>query len=97
MSWNGLKNSSHNLQGQHVQGGAVEGWFKSDDLIEEHSEGPNIGFEVVRGVFNDLRREIVRSADYGLCHLRCGLQDFGDTEISQFHYALLGEEDVLAL
>ena len=68
---------------------------QSTHLVQEHTDAPNVSFEVVCVALHDLWTQVVWSAYNCRSHLCRWLENSGYTEISKFHDAALHQEDIL--
>lgn len=97
VAWNWRVSSLDNLHGQHVDVLAVEWWLKCAHFVQQHSQRPNVAFEVVWFILDDFWTEIVRCTHDGDSLLDGGVEHLGDTEVAQFDYACFCQEYVLGL
>ncbi len=75
----------------------VEGRLEGAHLVEDDSEGPDVGFETVGLALDDLGRKVVRSAHDGVGLGEGVFEDASDAEVAELDVVLAGEEDVLRL
>ena len=89
--------SLHYFEGQHLQGVGIEGRGESAELVEQNPHRPNIRFERVGLIFDDLGREVVWGSHH-CASLLLGLGKYSrDPEISELKSVGLSDEDVLPL
>jgi len=97
VSWDGAEGASHYSQSQHVEGSALEGRLEGAHFVENNSERPDVAFEVVGPVLDDLRAEVVGRAHHRFQIFCCVLQHASNPKVSKFYDVILGKEDILAL
>ena len=66
-------------------------------FVKQDTQRPNVRLEAVALTANNLRRKVVRCADYCFGSRLCVGQDSSDAEVTKFEDSALGHEDVLRL
>jgi hypothetical protein len=77
----------------HVFG--AEGGLESDHLVEDATQGPDVGLGVVRLVAPNLGTGVVRGAGLGVAEAL--LNDLADVEVTELGREVLEQEDIGAL
>mmetsp|Transcript_108361 Transcript_108361/g.305554 ORF Transcript_108361/g.305554 Transcript_108361/m.305554 type:complete len:288 (+) Transcript_108361:732-1595(+) len=75
----------------------VERHLERQHLVKTHTETPNVGLEIVRLVFTNLRRQIMWRADARLRAAHGRPEHFGNAKITQLHHPGGSQKHILAL
>ena len=84
------------MHGQKVHIHAFKWRLKRTHFVKHDTQRPDVGLERVWLPFNDLWRQIVRSADHRPWNFLCMAQNSCNSEVSEFDEALLRQENILA-
>lgn len=74
----------------------MERGLKLGQVVDGTTDGPDVYFEVVGLLLDDLGREVEWGPDSGIVLEGSALHDFGDAEVAELDLPSLGEEDVEA-
>lgn len=80
----------------HVHHSPLVGRLSMQQFIEQHSELPNVDFEIVSDFVHDFGRHVLGSATDGHSDIFL-LDEFGPSEVAELHGEVLVQEDVFGL
>lgn len=71
--------------------------LQSAEFIQDAPQGPDVTFIVIRQVLPDFWRHIIRCSHIRACKCHGTGEKAGRAKISQFHFSIVGEEDIFGL
>ena len=87
----------NDLQDERRQAVAVEGVLEGHHFVKQAAQRPDVALLVVRLVFAQLGRHVVRRANHGLGKVALGGEHLGNAKVAQLGQALRRQKHVLGL
>mmetsp|Transcript_44298 Transcript_44298/g.96265 ORF Transcript_44298/g.96265 Transcript_44298/m.96265 type:complete len:210 (+) Transcript_44298:3-632(+) len=87
----------HNVHNERCYVRARKRRLQGQDLVEHHTERPDIGLLAVGSAIANFRRQISWGAHHGHSLSACAVEHLGNAEVPKLHHGSLRQEDILAL